>query len=82
MSDVRFHDLHHTGATTAAQTGATLTELMKRIGILIERAAMNYQHGAKGRNQEIATALDKLISDEIAKQEKDGEAEPGELAEN
>ncbi len=71
LSDVRFHDLRHTGATIAAQTGATLKELMKRIGHSTERAAMNYQHAAKGRDQEIATALDKLISDEIAVHKKD-----------
>ena len=30
--DLRFHDLRHTGAVLAAQTGATLAELMGRLG--------------------------------------------------
>ena len=30
--DLRFHDLRHTGATPAAATGATLAELMARLG--------------------------------------------------
>ena len=30
--DLRFHDLRHTGATLAAATGATLAELMRRLG--------------------------------------------------
>ena len=30
--DLRFHDLRHTGATMAAQAGATLAELMVRLG--------------------------------------------------
>ena len=30
--DLRFHDLRHTGATLAAATGATLAELMHRLG--------------------------------------------------
>jgi integrase len=67
LSDVRFHDLRHTGATIAAQAGATLKELMLRIGHSTERAALNYQHAAKGRDQEIASALDKLIKKETGK---------------
>ena len=30
--DLRFHDLRHTGADLAAATGATLAELMARLG--------------------------------------------------
>ncbi len=30
--DLRFHDLRHTGAVLAAATGATLAELMARLG--------------------------------------------------
>jgi len=30
--DLHFHDLRHTGAVLAAQTGATLAELMARLG--------------------------------------------------
>ena len=30
--DLRWHDLRHTGAVLAAQTGATLAELMGRLG--------------------------------------------------
>ena len=32
--DLRFHDLQHTGAVLAAQTGATLAELMGRLSCL------------------------------------------------
>ncbi len=67
LSEVRFHDLRHMGATIAAQTGATLKELMNRIGHSTEKAALNYQHAAKGRDQEIASALDKLIKKETQK---------------
>jgi integrase len=64
---VRVHDLRHTGAAIAAQTGATLKELMNRIGHSTARAAINYQHAADGRDQEIASALDKLIKKEQGK---------------
>jgi integrase len=37
--DLRFHDLRHTGAVLAAQTGATLAELMSRLGHSTSQAA-------------------------------------------
>ena len=55
--DLRWHDLRHSGATLAAQTGATLAELMARLGHSTPAAAMRYQHAAKGRDQLIAAAL-------------------------
>lgn len=76
VSRIRFHDLRHTGATIAAQTGATLKELMQRIGHSTPNAALGYQHTGKGRDQVIAAALDKLIAEEIAKKAKPGESAP------
>jgi integrase len=58
--DLRWHDLRHTGAVLAAQTGATLAELMARLGHSTPSAALRYQHAAKGRDQEIAAALSVL----------------------
>ena len=55
--DLRFHDLRHTGAVLAAQTGATLAELMGRLGHSTPGAAMRYQHVAQGRDAQIAAAL-------------------------
>jgi integrase len=55
--DLRFHDLRHTGATLAAATGATLAELMRRIGHSTPHAAMRYQHAADDRDRAIAEAL-------------------------
>ncbi len=51
----------------AAQTGATLRELMNRIGHSTSRAAIVYQRAADGRDQKIAAALDELIKSEQAK---------------
>ncbi|OBI53599.1 site-specific integrase [Mycobacterium sp. E787] len=58
--DLRFHDLRHSGAVLAAATGATLAELMARLGHSTPTAAMRYQHAAAGRDREIATLLSKL----------------------
>lgn len=60
--DLRFHDLRHTGAVLAASTGATLAELMSRLGHSTHQAAMNYQHAATGRGTEIARALSDLAT--------------------
>ena len=58
--DLRFHDLRHTGAVLAAATGATLAELMARLGHSTPGAAMRYQHAARGRDAEIAALLSKM----------------------
>lgn len=60
--DLRFHDLRHSGAVMAAQTGATLAELMARLGHSTPAAAMRYQHAAQGRDQAIAAALSALAA--------------------
>jgi integrase len=62
--DLRFHDLRHTGAVLAAQTGATLAELMARLGHSTPQAAMRYQHAAQGRDAQIAAALSAMASPE------------------
>ena len=58
--DLRFHDLRHSGAVLAAATGASLAELMARLGHSTPQAAMRYQHAAAGRDREIAALLSKL----------------------
>ena len=55
--DLRFHDLRHTGVTLAAAAGATLAELMRRLGHSTPSAAMIYQHAADDRDAAIAEAL-------------------------
>jgi integrase len=58
--DLRWHDLRHTGATLAAATGASLAELMARLGHSTAGAAMRYQHAAQDRDHVIAEALSKM----------------------
>jgi hypothetical protein len=45
----------------AAQTGATLAELMARIAHSTPQAAMRYQHAAQGRDKAIAEALSRMV---------------------
>jgi integrase len=58
--DLRFHDLRHTGATLAAATGATLAELMYRLGHSTSGAAMRYQHASLDRDAAISDALSEI----------------------
>jgi len=60
--DLRWHDLRHTGAVLAASTGATLAELMGRLGHSTAGAALRYQHAAEGRDHAIARALSALAN--------------------
>lgn len=55
--DLRWHDLRHTGAVLAAQSGATLAELMGRLGHSTPQAALRYQHAARGRDAEVAAEM-------------------------
>lgn len=59
-----FHDLRHTGNTLAAGTGASLADLMARMGHGSTRAAMVYQHATAERDRTIAQALSAGIAKE------------------
>jgi integrase len=61
LPDLHFHDLRHTGGTLSAATGATLKELMARLGHSSVRAAMIYQHATRDRDRAIARALGELV---------------------
>jgi integrase len=62
MPGFRFHDLRHTGQTLAASAGATLKDLMKRLGHSSPAAAQRYLHAVDGRDAEIASALSELAA--------------------
>lgn len=55
--DLRWHDLRGTGATYFAQTGASLPDIMNRLGQSSSQAAMRYLHAAQGRDKIGAEAM-------------------------
>ena len=57
LPDLHFHDLRHIGNTLAASNGASLKELMSRMGHSSTRAALIYQHASQDRDKAIARAL-------------------------
>ena len=71
MPGLHFHDLRHTGNQFAGNSGAGLRDLMARMGHDSERAAMIYQHVARGADQAITDAIDTHVQAE--KRNKDGE---------
>lgn len=76
--DVRLHDLRHLGGTITAQTGATLKEIMERLGHSTVVAAMRYQHVAENRAAEIASRLDTKLNAELGHVEgTNGDSAPG-----
>jgi integrase len=61
LPNLHFHDLRHVGGTLAATTGASLKELMARLGHSSTRAALIYQHATRDRDKAIALALGDLV---------------------
>jgi integrase len=62
LPGAHLHDLRHAGLTLAAQSGATLAEVMRRAGHSSSRAAMIYQHAAERRDAEAAERLGRLAA--------------------
>lgn len=67
-----FHDLRHTGATLAARTGASLRDLMQRIGHDSTAAAIRHQHASREADEAIAAAIEEVIT----RARKDGDDGP------
>jgi integrase len=76
---VHFHDLRHTGGTLAAATGASLKELMARLGHSSTRAALIYLPATRDRDQAIAMALGDLAR-QVPRATDDHVGEPHEKA--
>ncbi|GII89480.1 putative prophage phiRv2 integrase [Sphaerisporangium siamense] len=62
LPGLHFHDLRHTGNTLAAGSGASLRDLMERMGHDSVRAAMIYQHSTAEADRKIADAMDSKIT--------------------
>ena len=79
LGDVHFHDLRHTGNTFAAASGAGIKDLMARMGHDSERAAMIYQHEARGADQAITSAIDAHVEAERERGDDDDDGLDGVL---
>ena len=61
VTALHFHDLRGSGATWAAHAGATLREVMERLGHSTPAVALRYQHATAQRDQAIAERLGTLM---------------------
>jgi integrase len=61
---LHFHDLRHTGNTLASRTGASLRDLMARMGHDNPPAALIYQHASAEADQTIAKGVDAAVKRE------------------
>ena len=61
LPGTHFHDLRHTGNTLAAGTGASLADLMARMGHASTDAALRYQHATRAQDAALADALSTLV---------------------
>jgi integrase len=62
LPSMHFHDLRHTAGTIATQQGATMKEVMSRLGHSTTSAAIRYQKAAADRDQLIADKLDDFVT--------------------
>jgi len=65
VETLHFHDLRGSGATWAAQAGATIAELMARLGHSTATVAMRYQHATTERDRAIADRLGALLRADV-----------------
>jgi integrase len=61
VTGAHFHDLRHTGNNLTAEAGASLRELMERMGHSSTRAALIYLHATSERQRAVANALSALV---------------------
>ena len=79
IPQMTIHDLRHTGATLAAATGATLADLMARLGHSTPGAAMIYQHSVSDRDKAIVAALSAMVSTADATSVRESTSGPQQL---
>jgi integrase len=68
LPPLHFHGLRHTGNVLTATAGASLRELMARMGHASTRAALVYLHDTDDRQRAIAAAVSDLASKQLAQQ--------------
>jgi integrase len=81
LPEIHFHDLRHTDNLLTASAGASLRELMARMGHASTRAALVYLHDTEDRQRALAAAVSDLAARELgqlaAKPESDSAGRSG-----
>ncbi len=61
----RFHDLRHLAGTSAATAGASLREIMARMGHASADASLRYLDASERRDGEIADAIEQRLNGDL-----------------
>jgi integrase len=86
LTGIHFHDLRHAGNHLVAEAGATLRELMERMGHASSRAALIYLHSTDDRQRALAEAVEQRAIRDRAEEPcgtsvaRDGQTDDGEQA--
>ena len=62
---IRFHDLRHHAGTSAATAGASLREIMARMGHASSDASLRYLQASERRDVEIADAMERRMRGDV-----------------
>jgi integrase len=62
---VRFHDLRHLAGTSASTAGASLREIMARMGHASSDASLRYLQASERRDSEIAAAIENRMANDL-----------------
>ena len=77
---LHFHDLRHTGNHLAARAGASIKELMARMGHDDMRAALIYQHATDDADRRLADRLSSLVVEQRGPRRDDSEDDEDDAA--
>lgn len=69
-SSIRFHDLRHHAGTSAATAGASLREIMARMGHASSDASLRYLKASARRDAEIADAMEQRMQGDLGQQDR------------
>jgi len=76
LSEIHFHDLRQTGNILTATAGASLRELMARMGHASTQAALVYLHDTDDRQRAIATVISDLARPGLGQPKAPSEGSP------
>jgi integrase len=66
---IRFHDLRHLAGTSAATAGASLREVMARMGHASADASLRYLKASERRDSEIADAIERRMNGDLGQED-------------
>jgi integrase len=67
---IRFHDLRHHAGTSAATAGASLREIMARMGHASSDASLRYLKASARRHEEIADAMEHRMNGDLERRQE------------